>query len=127
MRALITRTRTNAGTHLEIQAFANLFQKQVLVYSDADDGQHDGVLVPISIAPASGAPQPPALRITHQRGNHYNSIVDINDGTDDARGLDAGAAAAVAPGGVRGTSCPYCALVVDDVDLHLVTAHADMF
>ncbi len=119
---------------MEIQAFVNLFQKQVLVYSDSDDGERNGVLVPIVIAPAHGTPQPPPLRITHQRGNHYNSVVGIDDGSDDARGGSGGARPAVATAttGGRGaaapeSACPYCGTVVDDVDLHLVVAHADLF
>lgn len=106
------------ATQLEIQAFANVFGKQILLYSD--EGASEGVIEPIVITSASGGWKPPPVRLTYERGNHYNSIVEIDAPTsligEEAYG-----------GGGGNSVCPYCSKKVDDVDLHIVTLHSEMF
>lgn len=105
------------ATHLEIQAFANAMRKQVLIYSDEALGLSEMVIEPIVVAPAEGSWTPPPLRVTYQRGNHYNAVVPIDADTST---LDGGAA-------VGGCACPYCGSLQSDVDMHIVAAHADLF
>lgn len=109
------------GTHLEIQACANKTGARVMIYSD--EGPFvDSLVVPIVVDPHGGVPGNPTLRISYQRGNHYNCVVPYDDNdNDDAQPMQ------IEPRGNASLACPYCGVESDDVDLHMVTSHADMF
>ncbi len=100
------------GTHLEIQAFCNLYGAQVLVYSDQAPE-----FPPTVVGESAG--KLPLLEVAFLRGNHYNSVVPL-----EASEPAAERAAAAAAGRAE---CIVCGACVEDPDLHMALAHPEMF
>jgi hypothetical protein len=98
------------GTHLEIQAFCNLFNLQVLVFSDQSPE------FPPTVVGEENDDSPP-LEVAFLRDNHYNSVVPLDvPELPEAPGIRRG-----------GAECVVCGARVDDPDLHMALAHSEMF
>ncbi len=100
------------GTHLELQAFAELKKCAIFVFSDQAPEFPPTVI--------GNEDSPVVLNLAFLRGNHYNSIVSLD--RPDLPGPVV--RPAILPATVE---CVVCGNKFEDVDLHMALAHPEMF
>ena len=89
----------------------------MLIYSD-ETPEHP----PTSIEPLDRVVQAKTVELAFLRGNHYNSVVPLDDNS-----VEPGSAVHPAFSSSNMSECIYCGARVDDVDLHVALDHADLF
>ena len=108
------------GTNLEIQAFSDLYERPVHIYSDQDRDSAP-LVVRNPTTPANAEP----VRLSYQRGNHYQSVVAIDS---DRAGDDSYTAPPPVAGAAGGQNCVYCDQPTGgDPDLHIAMNHPELF